>query len=154
MHFTEKKTDRRIISDRRKQPDVFINTYAFNDRRRTIRRESDKKKRIFSYSYSPQLFVILLSLLILSLLDAYLTLTLIHEKHIVEANPVMAFYLEAGNIPFIFEKFLFTTLSIFIFCLYSRFPITKFSLVALIIIYSAVVLYELNILYNLYPELF
>jgi len=63
----------------------------------------------------------------------------------------MAFYLECGNLSFIIEKFLFTKVSIFIFCLYNDFSITKFSLASSIIIYSAVVLYELNIVYKFFP---
>jgi len=152
MHFSGKKIDRRIVPDRRKQPTPFISRHTYmSGRRRTLRREEDKKKYSFVDWYSPRLLITLLFLLILSMLDAYFTLTLIREHGIAEANPIMAFYLEGGNISFIIEKLLFTKVSIFIFCLYNNFTITKFSLASSIIIYSAVVLYELNIVYKFFP---
>jgi len=154
MQFSEEKTDRRIVPDRRKQPTSFISRFTFiNGGRRTIRREADRKKHIFVDWYSPKLLITLLILLILSLLDAYFTLTLIKEHGVVEANPVMAFYLECGNVSFIIEKFLFTTVSIFIFCLYNNFSVTKVSLTSSIIIYAAVILYEMNIMYKFFPLL-
>ena len=147
--------DRRLTPDRRKQPTSCISRHTFiSGQRRTVRREVDKKKNIFVDLYSPQLLITLLFLLILSLLDAYCTLTLIREHGIEEANPVMAFYLECGDISFIMGKFLFTTVSIFIFCRYNNFSVTKVSLASSIMIYLAVVLYELNIMYKFSPSLY
>jgi len=148
------KPDRRIVPDRRKQPPFFASRHAFIvGRRKIIRRELDKKKYIFVDWYSPQLLITLLFLLILSLLDAYFTLTLIKEHGVAEANPIMAFYLECGDISFITGKFLFSTASIFIFCLYNNFFVTKVSLASSIIIYLVVILYELNIMYKFFPQL-
>jgi hypothetical protein len=147
------KTERRIVSDRRKQPARFISKYTFiNGQRKAVRRKADKKKHIYVDWYNPQLLIVLLFLLILSLLDAYFTLTLIKEHGIVEANPVMAFYLDFGNMVFIMEKLLFTAISIFIFCIYSNLSITKVLLTSFIVIYSAVVLYQLNIMYIFFPS--
>jgi hypothetical protein len=143
------KSDRRNVCDRRKQPTLFASRHTFiSGRRKIIRRELDKKKYIFVDWYSPQLLITLLILVILSLLDASFTLTLIKEHGMVEANPVMAFYLECSDISFITGKFLFTTVSIFIFCLYNNFFVTKVSLASSIIMYLVVILYELNIMHQ------
>jgi len=148
-----KKNDKRTSPDRRKQPTAFAGRYTFiSGRRRTIRREGDKKKHIFVDWYSSRLLITLLSLLILSLLDAYFTLLLIKDHGVTEANPVMAFYLELGEISFIMEKFLFTAVSIFIFCVYNNFLVTRVSLASSIAVYSGVILYELNIIYKFFPS--
>ena len=148
---TTERANRRIEPDRRKQPTPFISRYRFiGGRRRTIRREADKGKYAIVEWYSPQLLTALLFLLILSSLDAYFTLTVIKYHGLTEINPVMALYLASGETLFIIGKFLITTVSIFIFCLCSSFFITKLSLASSIIIYLAVVSYELNIIHKFF----
>lgn len=51
---------------------------------------------------------LLLFTLLLSMLDAFLTIRLI-EDNFEEANPVMAFFLERGPTAFILSKWLLTT---------------------------------------------
>jgi hypothetical protein len=152
MHVPEENSEQRLSSDRRRCPTPLISTYSFRGgQRRAVRRELDRGKHILVDSYSPRLFITLLSLLILSLSDAYLTCILIKEYGYTEVNPVMAFYLESGEMLFIIEKFLFTSLSIFIFCLFNNFTITKISLASSITIYLIVIVYELNIMFKFFP---
>ena len=147
MENTE-KTNRRI-HDRRKQPALFISKHVFiGGQRNTTRRKADKKQYIFVDRYSPQLLVPLLFLLILSILDAYLTLILIKYHGMTEVNPIMASCLACGEISFVVQKFLITIISIFIFCLCSNFLIAKLSLASSIIIYLVVISYELNVIYK------
>ncbi|MEW6001397.1 MAG: DUF5658 family protein [Nitrospirota bacterium] len=142
-------SDRRIVSDRRKHPTPFISKYTFiGGRRKIIRRQADKKKYVFVDLYESRLFVTLLFLLILSLCDGYFTIALSRENFIVEANPVMAFYLEWGHVRFILSKFLITSVTCIIFCLCKNFSITKFSLGSMIIIYIGIMIYELNLIYK------
>jgi len=151
---TMEKADRRLVPDRRKQLTPFISKYRFiGGQRRTIARKGDKKKYIFVDWYSPQLFITLLFLLILSVLDAYFTLSLMKGHGMAEVNPIMALYLECGEMSFIICKFLITTVSIFIFCLCSDFFIAKLSLASSVIMYFTVVSYELNILYKFFDWL-
>src|SRR3989304_2730108 len=98
MHNSVKDTDKRFLSDRRKQPTPFISRYAFSGgRRETTRRETDRKKYNFVDVYSPHLFLTLLLLMILNISDGYLTLVLIKETIAAEINPIMAFFLEYDN---------------------------------------------------------
>ena len=120
-------------------------------RRRTIRREEDRKKHILLDNYGLLLFVTLLLLLILSLTDAYLTLILVKECNATELNPVMAFYLECGSITFFLGKFLFTSIAVFIFCVFNHFAVVRISLAMVIIFYLSVVQYELSIMNSLFP---
>ncbi len=145
--------DRRIIDDRRKQSTLFLSrqTIFGGLRKRTFRREEDKKKHIFIDNYGLWLFITLLLLLILSISDAYLTLILVKALNATEVNPTMAFYLEHGNITFFLVKILFTSVAIFIFCIFNNFAVARISLALAIIIYVGVVYYELSILPNFFP---
>ena len=143
--------DRRTIDDRRKQSTPFLSRQTiFGGRRGTIRREGDKGKHIFLDNYGLLLFITLLLLLILSISDAYFTLTLVKAYNATELNPIMAFYLECGSITFFLAKFLFTSVAVFIFCIFNHFAIARISLALAIIIYFSVVQYELSILNNLF----
>ena len=143
--------DRRILDDRRKQSTPFLSRQTiFDGRRRTIRREEDKGRHIFLDKYGLLLFITLLLLLLLSITDAYLTLTLVKAYNATELNPVMAFYLEYGSVTFFLEKFLFTSVAVFIFCVFNHFAVVKISLALAIIIYLGVVQYELSIMNNFF----
>jgi hypothetical protein len=145
--------NKRIIDDRRKQSTPFLSRQTiFGGRRRSIRRETDREKHIFLDSYGLQLFITLLLLLILSITDAYLTLTLVKAYNAIELNPIMAFYLEHGSITFFLQKFLFTSIAVFIFCVFNRFAIVRISLALSIILYLCIVFYELSILNNLFRQ--
>ena len=143
--------ERRIIDDRRKQSTPFLSRHTiFVGQRRTIRRKEDKRKHIFLDNYGLLLFITLLLLLLLSISDAYLTLTLVKAYNATELNPVMAFYLEYGSVTFFLEKFLFTSVAVFIFCVFNHFAVVKISLALAIIIYLGVVQYELSIMNNFF----
>jgi hypothetical protein len=145
--------DRRIIDDRRKQMRPLLSRYTFfGGRRKTIRRKEDKKKHVLVDHYGLQLFITLLSLFILSVLDAYLTLELVKANIATEVNPILALYLEHSSVTFLLEKFLFTLVAVFIFCVGNHFSITRISLALVIIIYLGVVSYEVNIMHNFFPR--
>ena len=144
--------DRRLTDDRRKRSTPFLSGQRiFGGRRKTIRRKEDKKIHIFIDSYGLRLFITLLLLLMLSISDAYLTLTLVKAYNASELNPIMALYLEHGSITFFLEKFLFTSVAVFIFCIFKHFAVARISLALAIIIYLGVVYYEISILNNVFP---
>ena len=142
---------KRIIADRRKQSTPFLSRQTiFGGRRRTIRREADKGRHIFLDNYDLRLFITLLLLLLLSISDAYLTLTLVKTYNAVELNPIMAVYLEHSSITFFLEKFLFTSVAVFIFCVFNHLAVARVSLSLAIIMYLGVVYYELIIMNSLF----
>lgn len=98
--------------------------------------------------YSTLLLITLLSLIILTLVDASLTVILIDRGVAKETNPIMAFYMSLGNGSFIVAKFLLTTVPVFLLCLCKDCSITKISLAAAIIIYLSIIAYEFSILYR------
>jgi len=144
------KGERRTNPDRRKQPTPFISKYTFiGGRRSIIRRKTERRKYIFIDSYNSRLLVPLLSLMIFSMTDACLTLFLIKNGPVIEANPVMAFYLEYGSVPFILVKSTISIMSILLFCMFKNLRIARVSMAFAIIFYFSVILYEISMFYNL-----
>ncbi len=147
------KTDKRICPDRRKRPTSLLTKYALlRGRRGAVRRTTDKKKHMFVDVYSPLLFIVILSILLLSFVDVYLTLNLINKGVIAEANPSMLFHLEKGTLPFILNKFFITSISLIILCLFKENYIARFGLSFSIIVYIAIITYQFYLMYTHYPS--
>ncbi|MGD0886244.1 MAG: DUF5658 family protein [Thermodesulfovibrionales bacterium] len=145
---------KRTGPDRRRQPTPVLSKYTCaGGRRRIIRRREDRRQHIFIDVYSSRLFITLLFLLLLTVADSYFTIALTEKNIVVEANPIMAFYLEHSTTIFFAVKFLIAAVAVLIFCLCKNSPITKVSVAFAIIIYLTVTLYELNIMYAFYPRL-
>jgi len=104
--------------------------------------------------YDTRLFIAIFVLLILNVLDGFLTLLLVRENIIVEANPVMAFCLDYGHVPFFWVKYLLMAVSLLIFCIFRGFKLSRISLVCSIMLYASVLIYQLRIVYEHYPRLF
>ncbi|RJO59870.1 hypothetical protein C4544_07595 [candidate division WS5 bacterium] len=133
----------RLHLDRRKCPTPIISRYTFyGGRRRKARREEERKTFIYVDLYSTRLLVAVMFLLLLSCLDAYLTLELIGRGHVVEANPVMAFFLEYGPTPFTVVKFVITASCLTILCLFKNVKVTRICLPFAIKMYLLVIAYE------------
>ncbi len=151
--MSENNSIKRILFDRRERPTPLVSRYTFvGGRRQTIRRKRDKKKHLFVDLYSLRLFVIIVALLLLSCVDAYLTLELIKSNAVIEINPFMAISIKNGILSFIFVKFFITALALTIVCLYKNIYIARIGLPFAIVMYIAVVLYELFIMYKVYPQ--
>lgn len=134
----------RIANDRRKCPTPIISRHTFyGGKRKIVRRDRDKKMYIYVDLYSTRLLVAVVALLLLSSLDAYLTLELIGKGQVVEANPVMAFLLQYGPTPFNAIKFIITAGCLTVLCLFKNVRITRICLPLAIKIYLAIVVYEL-----------
>jgi hypothetical protein len=85
-------------------------------RRQAVRRLADRRMISILDYYSPRLFAVIVGILVLSLLDALLTLYLI-DRGASEMNPVMAYFLEKGPLVFMVAKYLLTSLALIIFLL-------------------------------------
>ena len=139
----------RLFSDRRKSPTSLFSRFTlWGGQRKTIRRESDKKRHLFVDLYSTRLLVAVLSLLCLSCLDAFLTLSLIERGSVVEANPIMAYFLDYGILPFTIGKFCITATALIVLVLCKNLKITRYSLPFAINVYILIIVYELY-LYSL-----
>ena len=147
--------DKRGRTDRRVKPTPLLSRYTLTGgRRKTVRRNDDRRRHIFVDLYDTRLFIAIFILLILNVLDGFLTLLLVRENIIVEANPIMAFCLDYGHVPFFFVKYLLMAVSLLIFCISKGFKLSRISLVCSIMLYTSVLIYELRIVYEHYPRLF
>lgn len=134
----------RIIPDRRRCPTPIFSRYTVWDgKRKTIRREAEKKKHLFVDLYSTRLLIAVLALLCLSCLDAFMTLSLIETGNVVEANPLMAFFLDYGIMPFTIGKFMITASALTVMVVFKNVRITRYSLPIAIKIYIGIVIYEI-----------
>ena len=144
-------TGRKNLSDRRKCSTPVVSRYTlFGGRRKTIRREKDRKKHLFVDLYSTRLLIAVLLLLCLSCADAYLTLTLIDKGIVSEANPFMAFFLTYGSLYFVVTKFVITAFSLTVLCLFKNVRITRICLPCAITVYILIIIYELLLLAGCY----
>jgi hypothetical protein len=147
------KTDRRIAHDRREKPtDLMSKCALIGGRRRNARRKEDRIKYMVVDFYSSRLWITLLSIMVLTLVDAYLTILLIDMGIVKEVNPIMAFYLSYGPRSFVAMKVVFTAVPLFFFCLCKDFSITKISVASSIMIYLSIVIYELAIIYRFHSH--
>jgi hypothetical protein len=150
MGVSEGQREARLPCDRRRS--ASINRYTFfGGRRRRIRRRDDRGKPLFVDLYSTRFFMALLLLLVLSVADGFLTLALMRADLVSEANPVMAFFLGFGITPFMSVKLLLTGLALFVFCILKNVSVVRFGFSSAIILYLAVVAYELKIWYDFLP---
>jgi hypothetical protein len=149
MKPSAEKRDNKEGSDRRRGPTPMLSRYTFvGGQRRTARRREDRSRHVFVDLYSTRLLVAVLALATLSIMDAFCTLALVKEQVVVEANPVMAYYLSLGDSSFLAVKILITMLSITVFCLCKNFRVVRVSLLAVVFLYFSVVMYEFGLIQN------
>jgi len=107
-------TNKRSGIDRRKVKIPRLKYLLFGGQRKMIRRSEDKQKMIILDNYSPRLLAFVLVILTLSLADGFFTLHLT-DHGAIEANPVMAFFLDLSPWAFMSVKYLLTSLSVICF---------------------------------------
>jgi hypothetical protein len=143
VHISTENNSMRDLIDRRQCPTPLMSRYTlYGGRRKTVRRGEDKKDHIYVDLYSTRLLIVVMSLLLLSCLDAFLTLELIREGNAVEANPLMAYVLKYGITPFTTIKFTITSCALIILCVFKNVKITRICLPLALKMYLLVVIYE------------
>jgi hypothetical protein len=112
MELSEAIVDKRAENGRRLFSWRTIFFGFTRSRRRNLRREIDAEVLFIDWHH-PWLFFLAVGTMLLSCLDAFMTLQLI-ERGMVEANPVMAAILGEGTTAFAVSKMLLTGTSILI----------------------------------------
>ena len=116
--------DRRSGRDRRRNGVPAIKSLFIYGRRKSIRRNEDKYKNSYFDQYSKGLFVAVVSILILSMADAFLTLLLI-DNGATEINPVMAYFMNFGPYAFISVKYFLTCFSLIVLLILNNVYLSK-----------------------------
>ena len=149
-------TDQNIIvlsnrsgKDRRTKSSFNIRSFLFGGKRENIRRQEDTKRIFYVDHYSPWLFIIIVSILILCVVDAFLTLFLLNHGA-YETNPVMAFFLKFGPSTFFISKYLLTTIPVIILLIFRNTVVRVIKLSARSVLYVIVVFYLAVVGWELY----
>lgn len=121
-HFTAGdliNREKRSGRDRRTHQRARFRYLLLTGRREEIRREEDQGKMFFFDRYDPKLFAVIMAILWLSVFDAFLTLHLINSGS-AELNPIMAFFLDYGPLPFVVAKYFLTSLGVVILLVFKN----------------------------------
>ncbi|OGP69185.1 MAG: hypothetical protein A2169_04760 [Deltaproteobacteria bacterium RBG_13_47_9] len=141
----EGNSDKRLGKDRREQPTPAISRYTLFGRRKDFRRKAERQKGGYVDQYSSVLFFFLVLILVLNILDAFLTLMILDLKG-WEANPVVRSVIDLYGTKFWIWKFSIVSFCIALLCLHSRFKLVKEVIIGISFIYFAVVIYQIFLL--------
>ena len=145
--------ERRCGQDRRQDIRSKFRYYLTNGRRESARREEDKTRVFFFDRYNQRIFAAITAILMLSIFDALLTLILI-ERGSTELNPVMAYFLEYGPLPFIISKYLLTSFGVVVLLIFKNVFINRINMYThslfscVIFAFSTVIIWELFLLFT------
>lgn len=112
MTLTTAMGEKRALCDRRSFSWRTVCYGFMRSRRHNLRREQDEEI-VFLDWHHPWLFFLAVGIMIMSCLDAFMTLLLL-ERGMIEANPVMAAILGQGTAVFAMSKMAMTGTSILI----------------------------------------
>ena len=138
--------------DRRTNNKSRLKYLLVNGRRISSRREDDSGRAIIFDRYHQNLFLAITTILVLSILDAVLTLVVI-QRGATELNPVMAYFLEYGTPTFIVAKYILTSLGVFILLIFKNVFLTKIKIYThslfpcVILVFSVVIAWELFLIF-------
>jgi len=145
--------EKRRGSDRRTNNKARLKYLLFNGRREISRRDEDSGKTYIFDRYNQKLFLAITTILILSILDAVLTLVVI-QRGATELNPVMAYFLEIGTPTFIVAKYALTSIGVFVLLVFKNVFLTKIKIYThslfpcVIFVFIAVIAWELFLIYG------
>ena len=145
--------EKRLGIDRRTNKISRLKYLLFNGRRVSSRREDDSGRAIIFDRYHPNLFLAITTILVLSILDAVLTLVVI-QRGATELNPVMAYFLEYGTPTFIVAKYVLTSIGVLILLIFKNVFLTKIKIYThslfpcVILVFLAVIAWELFLIFS------
>ncbi|MFZ7126587.1 MAG: DUF5658 family protein [Desulfobacterales bacterium] len=142
--------ERRSGDDRRQTNRSFRQQLLFPGKRAFVRREEDRKRIIYLDQYRNSALVGITFILVLSMVDAMLTLILL-DHGAIELNPIMAFYIELGPKTFLLTKYTLTALSVILLLFFKdalshRYGFGKAFFPFLAAVFGGVILWELYLL--------
>lgn len=126
---------------------------VYRNRRKHLRRESDHNAAVYVDAHEPVLFYLAVTLMTLSVLDAFFT-TILLQHGSEELNPLLALLLEIDLYIFLAAKFCVTGFGILFLIMHKRHRLfDRVScyqlLIACVAIYIGLVAYEINMIRHL-----
>lgn len=145
------RSDRRVQKDRRDKTTSPLSLSSLFGSRKGIRRKTDRDLHYYIDRYSLRAVLTVLITLMLSVADAIFTLHLV-SMGATEINPVMDFFLQFGPLPFLLVKYFLTGTSLIWILVHKNYYLfggklgIKYILVAIPILYSILIIYELALI--------
>lgn len=145
--------EKRLGIDRRTNNKSRLKYLLFNGRRERSRRDEDRGKAFIFDRYNQKLFLAITVILVLSILDAALTLVVI-QRGATELNPVMAYFLEHGTPTFIVAKYVLTSIGVLILLIFKNVFLTKIKIYThslfpcVILVFISVIVWELFLIFR------
>jgi len=124
----------------------------FGGRRRSLRREDDRRCFNLVDRYHRRLMLLIVLLMVLSIADGVLTLLLL-ENGMYEMNPVMAYALRLGPSAFLTGKYLLTSFGVACLVVFSNSHLFGFRLRVKKLLPLMIVLYAIVIAWDTYLAL-
>ncbi len=143
------KQERRSDHIRRQKHIHFSELLTFKGQRQNLRRLEDCKQIPHLDLYHPSLLVYTLIVLGLSLMDAALTLSLLH-RGAVELNPIMRYYLNLGPGIFIMVKYSLTAFALLIMILLHAVLSVRYRMLSTILFPSCIMVFGSVIIWEVY----
>jgi hypothetical protein len=143
---SEKRPERRTSEDRRKRPTNPFGLLAYRGRRKTVRREEDRRRLPYTDQYSRRLLLSALLLILLCVADALYTIQHVSEGGF-ELNPLMDNLLQRGPFLFFAVKFILTALGVFLLVIYRHHPLGLLMFGGAVLVYGALFFYQIFLFY-------
>jgi len=140
-----KKSDRRILKDRRGHPTQGLSRFILRGQRSTFRRKEDQGTGGYVDRYGSGLLFLLVLILCLNVLDAILTMIIL-ENGGSEANPVVRSAIQLFGDRFWVWKFLTVSIPLILLCLHSKFRLVMPLLLGISVIYIVVILFQVSLI--------
>ncbi|MEW6374811.1 MAG: DUF5658 family protein [Thermodesulfobacteriota bacterium] len=140
-----RKFDRRVLQDRRKQPLSILSWVTLWGRRRTFRREEDKKRGGYVDRYSVGLLFLLVLIVGLNGLDALLTIMVLDNGG-WEINPIVRSVIELYGDKFWVWKFVIVSFSLILLCIHHKFRMVLTIILSTSVLMITVVLYQIYLI--------
>jgi hypothetical protein len=144
--------DRRIVPDRRQTVTRAWDSLLGVGHRMFHRRRDEHAREYFVDRFPASTLVLILLILILSLVDAVITIHLL-AADCGEANPLMAHLLEHGVTPFLVGKYTLTAVGLPVLLIFQNFRLfgTRFRVFYLlpvfVVLYVLLLAYQVSLLY-------
>jgi hypothetical protein len=145
---TESDADRRNESDRRQQPTSAWAAFPPAGHRMRNRRTEEHRQPYFTDRFSPAIFVAILLLIVATLVDAGLTIYVLHAGG-SEVNPLMDHLLSHSMEAFVMGKYLLTVLGLPILLIFRNYYLFGTQLRVGYLIPVSVALYAVLISYQI-----
>ena len=145
--------ERRSGKDRRKRPTNPLTLNSLRGSRKWGRRKDDRTVLFYVDRYGPKAVLAFLSAIVLSTLDAFLTLRLTCAGA-EELNPIMDFFLQQGPLPFLLAKYTLTGSALTFLLVHKNYPLIpgklsmKGILLVVPILYAVLIIYELTLIFR------